>query len=174
MTTWRICVESPEPLDDGQREDLLAAVRSAGRAWEQTQGEECDWDWDLEIYAGSSSHAPARPVSQGTEDSPEHPVSYLSQRAVEITAKLHAAGFEPSVQRQVLGLAEEVGGFVGAYRRWSGQARRSGTKKDMHLELADVVITAYVAAVEMGFDLDAAINDKLAIVFSRGWREEAS
>ncbi len=40
----------------------------------------------------------------------------------------------------------------------------------MHAELADVVITAYVAAHELDFDPDAAITAKLDVVFTRGRR----
>jgi NTP pyrophosphatase (non-canonical NTP hydrolase) len=87
---------------------------------------------------------------------------WLAHCAAEIAEHLHEAGFDPAtaVQRQVLALAEEVGEFVGAYRRWSGQARRTGTFADVQAELADVVITAYVTAHE----LDTAITTKLARV----------
>lgn len=98
--------------------------------------------------------------------------SVLALRAVGIVAALRANGFvDDGGVRQVLALAEETGEFVGAYRRFAGLARRSGTAEEMHAELADVVITAYVTAEELGFDLDKAIADKLAVVFSRGWRE---
>lgn len=97
----------------------------------------------------------------------------LADMAARITDRLRDNGFpaDGAVNRNVLCLAEEVGEFVGAYRRWSGQARRQGSAADMHAELADVVITAYVTAHEIGFDLDTAISAKLAVVFSRGWRE---
>jgi NTP pyrophosphatase (non-canonical NTP hydrolase) len=100
--------------------------------------------------------------------------SWLADRADEVVAHLRENGFdrEGGVIRQVLNLAEEVGEFVGAYRRWTGQARRSGTEEEVHAELADVVITAYVTAAEMGVDLDAAIRAKLDVVFTRGWREQ--
>src|SRR5215470_18809697 len=80
--------------------------------------------------------------------------------------------FDPAtvVHQQVLCLAEEVGEFVGAYRRAAGLARRPGPWSDVAAELADVVITAHVAAVYLGIDLDTAIGDKLAVVVSRGWR----
>jgi hypothetical protein len=96
--------------------------------------------------------------------------------AALIAERLRANGFpaDDAVERNVLCLAEETGEFIGAYRRWSGRARRSGTAADMHAELADVVITAYGTAAELGFDLDAAITAKLAVVFSRGWREPAT
>jgi NTP pyrophosphatase (non-canonical NTP hydrolase) len=97
----------------------------------------------------------------------------LPEMAAQVAKQLRAHGFPAAgaVQRQVLALAEEAGEFVGAYRRWSGQARRTGTAADMRAELADVVITAYVTAHELNFDLDAAIADKLDVVFTRSWRE---
>lgn len=99
--------------------------------------------------------------------------SWMAERAVEIVKHLRDNGFavEGSLTRQVLVLAEEVGEFVGAYRRWSGQARRPGTAEEMHAELADVVITAYVTAEEMGIDLDEVMRAKLSVIFTRGWRE---
>jgi NTP pyrophosphatase (non-canonical NTP hydrolase) len=99
--------------------------------------------------------------------------SWLAGRADELVTHLRENGFDRGggVIRQVLNLAEEVGEFVGAYRRWTGQARRSGTEAEVHAELADVVITAYVTAAEMDLDLDAAIRAKLEVVFTRGWRE---
>lgn len=72
---------------------------------------------------------------------------------------------------QFLCLAEEAGEAVGAYRRWSGRARRGDTHDHVMEELADVVIVAYVAAHYVGGDLDGAIDRKLGGVFSRGWRE---
>jgi NTP pyrophosphatase (non-canonical NTP hydrolase) len=99
----------------------------------------------------------------------------LPTLALDIVDRLQANGFAAghptATQRQVLALAEEAGEFVGAYRRWSGQARRAGTYEDMCLELADVVITAYVTAAELRMDLDAAITAKLDVIFTRGWRE---
>jgi NTP pyrophosphatase (non-canonical NTP hydrolase) len=75
------------------------------------------------------------------------------------------------LNRQVLGLAEEAGEFVGAYRRWSGQARRSGTAEEMHEELADVIITAFVTAHELGVDINAVVAAKIRKIHTRGWRE---
>jgi NTP pyrophosphatase (non-canonical NTP hydrolase) len=99
----------------------------------------------------------------------------LPAQAATVADCLRRNGFDPeqAVNRQVLGLAEEVGEFVGAYRRWSGQARRTGTAEDMHEELADVIITAFVAAHELGVDIDAVIGAKLRKVHTRGWREGA-
>ncbi|GLY90291.1 MazG-like family protein [Actinoallomurus iriomotensis] len=53
-------------------------------------------------------------------------------------------------QQQMLCLAEEAGEFAGAYRRWAGMARRTGSWDDVTAELADVVVTAYVAANVLG------------------------
>lgn len=99
----------------------------------------------------------------------------LRELARVIVGHLRDNGFpaEGAANRQVLALAEECGEFVGAYRRWSGQARRAGAAEDMHAELADVVITAFVTAEEMGIDLDKVITDKANVVLTRGWREQA-
>lgn len=97
----------------------------------------------------------------------------LPLAASVIVECLRGNGFdaEHAVNRQVLALAEEVGEFVGAYRRWSGQARRTGTAQEMHTELADVVITAFVTAHELGVDIEAVIAAKLHTIHTRGWRE---
>lgn len=97
----------------------------------------------------------------------------LQAMARDLSTKLEAAGFPKSeaATRQVLNLAEEVGEFVGAYRRWKGMARRKGTFDDVAKELADVVITAYVTAAELDVDLDAEIAAKLEVIYSRGWHE---
>ena len=109
-------------------------------------------------------------------DPNEWRLNNLPESAAEIVKALRANGFdeENGQVRQVLNLAEEVGEFVGAFRRWSGQARRSGTAEEMYAELADVVITAFVTAEEFGVDLEDLIGQKLVKVFSRGWREAAS
>lgn len=80
--------------------------------------------------------------------------------------------FDPATTtvQQVLCLAEEAGEFVGAYRRATGLARRTGTWTEVHAELADVVITAYVTAHYLNINLNTAITNKLAVVFTRGWR----
>lgn len=100
----------------------------------------------------------------------------LPESARNIVAALRENGFDAASgqNRQVLNLAEEVGEFVGAYRRWAGQARRSGTAEEMYAELADVVITAFVTAEEFGVDLEDLVGQKLVKVFSRGWRESAA
>lgn len=96
----------------------------------------------------------------------------LPATAADVAAHLEAAGFTESVQlRQTLALAEEVGEFVGAVRRHAGMARRSGPFSDVEAELADVVLTAFVTAHTMGIDLRQALEDKLAVVYARGWRE---
>lgn len=74
--------------------------------------------------------------------------------------------------QQVLGLAEEAGEFVSAYRRFRGLARRAGSWAEVEAELADVAITAYVTASILGIDLDKAWRAKAQKILTRGWREE--
>lgn len=102
----------------------------------------------------------------------------LAEECARISAWL-ASTFDASsletTNRQALALAEECGEFIGAYRRWSGQARRNGAtakgRREMEVELADVVITAYVTAAALGFDLDARVAEKLAIIRERPAKE---
>jgi NTP pyrophosphatase (non-canonical NTP hydrolase) len=99
-------------------------------------------------------------------------VSDLKDLAAENTKKIRENFPDNDLAiQQVLCLAEEAGEFVGAYRRWAGMARRTGPWGDVKAELADVVITAYVAANVLGIDLDAAWREKAAVVMSRGWRD---
>jgi NTP pyrophosphatase (non-canonical NTP hydrolase) len=73
---------------------------------------------------------------------------------------------------QALGVAEEAGELVGAYRRWSGRARRTGTLADLEAEVADVLIVTAVFAERAGIDLNEAIARKVAVIYTRGWRAE--
>lgn len=75
-------------------------------------------------------------------------------------------------QAQIYALAEEVGEFVGAMRRWRGMARRNGTEEEAQLELADVVISAYVMAEILGWNLAELIETKANKVLTRGWKEQ--
>lgn len=79
---------------------------------------------------------------------------------------------EQHMQRQAIALGEEVGEFLGAYRRWSGQARRQGDMTEVGLELADVVITAFVMAHVLGIDLNSFVQAKYETILTRGWRDE--
>ncbi len=94
--------------------------------------------------------------------------------AADLVRHLRDAGWpaEGAETRQALALAEEAGEFVAAYRRYAGLARRSGSREDVCLELADVVITAFVTAAEMGEDLNRWIGVKLDAIYTRGWREQ--
>jgi NTP pyrophosphatase (non-canonical NTP hydrolase) len=73
---------------------------------------------------------------------------------------------------QALCVAEEAGELVGAYRRWAGKARRTGTRRELEDEIADVLIVTACFAERAGIDLDAAITAKLAVIYTRGWRED--
>ena len=88
-----------------------------------------------------------------------------------VRRKLNLTTYEMQIA-QVLCVAEEAGEFVGAFRRWKGLARRDGSFDDVKHELADVVIAAYTAATSLDIDLDEAINEKLAVVMTRGWKQE--
>jgi len=101
-------------------------------------------------------------------------VGELAMVGIAIARKLQAVGFNPDTAqtRQVLALAEEAGEFVGAFRRWAGEARRTGTFEEMAGELADVVITAFVTAAVLHVELDVEIAKKWAILHERGWRDE--
>jgi NTP pyrophosphatase (non-canonical NTP hydrolase) len=101
---------------------------------------------------------------------PDNPRSWVSEHAARIGEQLRINGFD-DVDGQVFCLAEEVGEFVKAYRRWSGRARRNGTAEERNAELADVVLAAYVTAEMLGIDLDVAVSSKLTEIYSRGWRE---
>ncbi len=72
---------------------------------------------------------------------------------------------------QALCVAEEAGELVGAYRRWAGKARRTGTRRELEDEIADVLIVTAVFAERAGVDLDAAIAAKLAVIYARGWQQ---
>lgn len=71
------------------------------------------------------------------------------------------------------GVAEEAGEAIGAYNRYTGRSRRTGTKEELAEELADVVITAYMAAAVTDIDLDTAIADKCDKMEQRGWGSKA-
>jgi NTP pyrophosphatase (non-canonical NTP hydrolase) len=73
---------------------------------------------------------------------------------------------------QAMCVAEEAGELVGAYRRWAGKARRTGTRRDLEDEVADVLIVTAVFAERAGIDLDEAIAAKLTVIYSRGWRQD--
>ena len=73
---------------------------------------------------------------------------------------------------QALCVAEEAGELVGAYRRWAGKARRTGTRRELEDEIADVLIVTACFAERAGIDLDAALAAKLAVIYNRGWRDD--
>jgi hypothetical protein len=68
-------------------------------------------------------------------------------------------GKEHLPRQQVICLVEEAGEFNGAFRRWKGLARRSGTFEDVQAEAADIVITAYVTGAVLGLTIPPADDD---------------
>lgn len=106
------------------------------------------------------------------DDETRFTLAQLPAVAAEAADQLASAGLSAAPHlRQILALAEEVGEFVGASRRYYGMARRNGPRSDVEAELADVVITAFVTAHTMDIDLEKAIAAKLQVVFTRGWRQ---
>lgn len=73
---------------------------------------------------------------------------------------------------QALCVAEEAGELVGAYRRYAGKARRTGTKSDVTEEIADVLIVTAVLAECLNIDIDAAVTGKLSKIYERGWQTD--
>jgi hypothetical protein len=83
-----------------------------------------------------------------------------------------------ALDSQFLNVAEEGGEAAGAYRRWRGFARRSGTKEEVLAELADCIISAAVGMIYFCDIADAGapsvvIQDTLARklhkIFVRGY-----
>lgn len=96
----------------------------------------------------------------------------LPHTAAEISHHLRQAGYTGDpVIRDTVTLAEEAGELVGAVRRYTGMARRSGTLDDVAAEAADVVLTVAILAHDIGFDLAAAVAAKVEVIYARGWRE---
>ncbi|MGH7883419.1 MAG: MazG nucleotide pyrophosphohydrolase domain-containing protein [Candidatus Dormibacteraceae bacterium] len=70
--------------------------------------------------------------------------------------------------RQVLVVMEECGEFAAAFRRANGMARQTGSWKEVREELADVIISAFVAAHVLNIDLECEVQDKIRTIMSRG------
>jgi NTP pyrophosphatase (non-canonical NTP hydrolase) len=93
----------------------------------------------------------------------------IAAKVAEVTSmKTYSNEF---VLSQLGKLTEETGETFGAYLRANGFARRTGSFHEHELELADVVITAYVIAACEEFDLDERIEEKLGTVMTRGWKD---
>ena len=86
------------------------------------------------------------------------------------TQKVYKVSHDTQALAQTLCVVEEAGEFAGTVRRYMGLARRDGSKQDMQDELADVIISAFVAGAALHIDIQAAIETKLAKVMSRGWK----
>lgn len=70
---------------------------------------------------------------------------------------------------QAMCVVEEAGEFIGAYRRWRGFARRPGEARDMHKELADVIIAAFLMFAVLDADAQMHVKAKLFDVITRGY-----
>lgn len=181
---WRSALDGLDVLWVGVRCDgAVAAAREAARgdriagmAESQASAVHEGVTYDVEVDTTRTetiecARAIAAHIASGDAPAALNGTTSLPEFATHVTAMLREHfGVESERQRQVLNLAEEVGEFVGAYRRWAGLARRTGPWEDVTTELADVVITAYVTAEVLGIDLDAAWRDKAGVILSRGWR----
>lgn len=74
---------------------------------------------------------------------------------------------------QALNVVGEAGEFVEAFRRYSGNARRSGSEEELQNELADVIISAVCFGLMAGFDIPDIVNAKWHIIFTRGFGNQA-
>lgn len=74
--------------------------------------------------------------------------------------------------RQIMALAAEAGEVIGAYLRYTGQARRSGSKEELEDELTDLILTAFATAYINGLNPDDFLERKLRVIFERGWKEQ--
>lgn len=97
----------------------------------------------------------------------------IDKDTAELLRKKLAESFPEHNQKvmQSTALAEEVGEFVGAARRYLGMARRTGSFEELAEELADVVITAFITAEVFEVDIDREVDAKLKKVFQRGWKD---
>jgi NTP pyrophosphatase (non-canonical NTP hydrolase) len=88
---------------------------------------------------------------------------------VDLTAARNAAfaSFTPTYP-DILGAAADL---VGPVRRYLGIARRSGPLTDVVLALGTVLLTNAQLATNHGVSLDVAIEEKSAVILTRGWRE---
>ena len=108
--------------------------------------------------------------TSGTYGGVGSPPSMAARLAAVNVALIKGSYPDQPAWRFVTGVAEEAGEFVGAFNRFSGTSRRTGTKDEMAKELADVVLTAYMAADVLGIDLDAVVAEKAEIMRNRGWK----
>lgn len=88
---------------------------------------------------------------------------------------------QTALDSQFIGIGEEAGEALGAYRRWRGFARRAGTSAEVYDELADVLIVTMVGIIHYaevqghvlgsgdGSVIEEVLARKLNKIFSRGW-----
>jgi NTP pyrophosphatase (non-canonical NTP hydrolase) len=99
---------------------------------------------------------------------------YMQQNANKFVdaMNVHFPGMYQRVPLQpTLCLVEEAGEFAGAMRRLMNLARRPGTIQEAMSELADVVISAHIAATVYHFNLDDAIARKWEVIMTRGFKD---
>lgn len=121
-----------------------------------------------------STHSDSRVQSNSPDGRITDTTTLLDMRSIAyaIAMELEKKDFNGTAEiRQVLALAEEVGEFVAAFRRWAGMARRISSFTEVSDELSDVVITSFVTAAVLNIDLVEAISNKVNVIYSRGWKD---
>lgn len=103
---------------------------------------------------------------------------YVPDAPMRLMAEVIANSYNMSindpyhVDGQMFCVAEEAGEMIGAFRRFTGRARRTGTRTELLSEIADVHISMAHAGWLIGInDIQKVIDDKLSVVYSRGWKE---
>jgi len=70
---------------------------------------------------------------------------------------------------QAMKVVEEAGEFIGAYGRWRGFSRRSGSMAQLTEEPADVVIASLLMFAVLDKDAQMYVKAKLFKVITRGY-----
>jgi len=101
--------------------------------------------------------------------------AFTDQRELDVQALCVAeeAGELLEAVLDAVEVTRAAGRLTGAYRRYSGAARRTGTIREVADEIADVLIVTAGLAHRLGIDIDAAVQDKLRVIYARGWKEQA-
>ena len=80
---------------------------------------------------------------------------------------------QPPLWAQALNVVGEAGEFAEAFRRYSGNARRSGSKEELQDELADVIISAVCFGLMAGFDIPDIVDAKWYKILNRGYGNQS-
>ncbi len=153
-------------------QDITEVLDCDGDVWRRRGGDGWVFNESRAPWTESELMEAYGPLTRVDGTPLSDPIS-LKVMAAEIMSQCRAASAGGHEVAQVYALAEEVGEFVGAMRRWHGMARQNGTEDEAKAALADVILSAYCAADLMGWDVDEIVNSKYAVMQQRGWKEQA-